>query len=312
MSRKIVGVTVSTPLSPQVIAEKTKSKYHMENKEIHVTAEEKQGWNNKLDASDLNDYATEKWVEEQGYLKEHQSLDDYAKKTEIPNVPEWAMRDSKPTYTATEIGADASGSAAQALSDANVHTGQEISKHNVATDAHNDLRIFISELTERVNALADSDDTTLDQMSEIVAYIKNNRELVEQVTTEKVSVTDIIDNLTTNLSNKVLSASMGVELKKLIDAIVIPTKVSAFENDKGYLTEHQSLADYAKKSELPIVPTKVSAFQNDAGYLTQHQSLEGYATEEWVEEKGYLTEIDKDEIIAEVLATLPAAEGVEY
>ena len=35
-------------------------------------------------------------------------------------------------------------------------------------------------------------------------------------------MSDIIDNLTTNLSNKVLSASMGVELKKLIDAITIP------------------------------------------------------------------------------------------
>ena len=58
----------------------------------------------------------------------------------------------------------------------------------------------------------------------------------------------------------------------------IPTKVSAFENDKGYLMEHQSLAEYAKKTELPTVPTKVSAFENDKGYLTQHQSLDAYAT----------------------------------
>lgn len=57
----------------------------------------------------------------------------------------------------------------------------------------------------------------------------------------------------------------------------IPTNVSAFENDKGYLTEHQSLVDYAKKTEIPTVPTKVSAFENDKGYLTEHQSLEGYA-----------------------------------
>ena len=46
---------------------------------------------------------------------------------------------------------------------------------------------------------------------------------------------------------------------------------------KGYLTEHQSLANYALKSEIPTVPTKVSAFANDAGYLTQHQSLDAYA-----------------------------------
>lgn len=38
--------------------------------------------------------------------------------------------------------------------------------------------------------------------------------------------------------------------------------------NKGYLTEHQSLADYALKSELPTVPTSVSALTNDSGYLT--------------------------------------------
>lgn len=57
----------------------------------------------------------------------------------------------------------------------------------------------------------------------------------------------------------------------------IPTNVSAFENDAGYLTEHQSLENYALKTEIPTVPTNVSAFNNDAGYLTEHQSLADYA-----------------------------------
>lgn len=34
----------------------------------------------------------------------------------------------------------------------------------------------------------------------------------------------------------------------------------------------------ADKSEIPTVPTNVSAFTNDAGYLTQHQSLSNYYT----------------------------------
>ena len=34
------------------------------------------------------------------------------------------------------------------------------------------------------------------------------------------------------------------------------------------------MSEYAKKSE---IPTKVSAFENDAGYLTQHQDLSEYA-----------------------------------
>lgn len=132
----------------------------------------------------------------------------------------------------------------------------------------------------------------------------------------------------------------------------VPTNVSAFTNDAGYLTEHQSLDNYytktesdgiyatqvvvneeiaarireirdvkdaietkANKTEIPTIPTNVSAFTNDAGYLTQHQSLDnyytktevntsletkadkteipslnGYATEQWVGQQGYLTE----------------------
>lgn len=60
--------------------------------------------------------------------------------------------------------------------------------------------------------------------------------------------------------------------KQEIDAkgFATETWVSA----QGYLTQHQDLSEYAKKSE---IPTKVSAFENDAGYLTQHQDLSDYA-----------------------------------
>lgn len=68
----------------------------------------------------------------------------------------------------------------------------------------------------------------------------------------------------------------GVPIKTEID---IPTKLSEFENDVGYLTAHQSLEDYATKT-----------WVNDKGYLTEHQSLSGYATEEWINSQGYLTE----------------------
>lgn len=51
-----------------------------------------------------------------------------------------------------------------------------------------------------------------------------------------------------------------------------------------------SEVDYIKnKPTIPVVPTNVSAFTNDAGYLTQHQSLAGYATETWVQQQGYST-----------------------
>ena len=95
----------------------------------------------------------------------------------------------------------------------------KVAAHNTGTDTHSDIRLLIQGLTDRLNALADSDDTTLDQLSEVVAYIKSNRSLIEAITTSKVSVADIVDNLTTNVSNKPLSAAQGVVIKTLIDAL---------------------------------------------------------------------------------------------
>ena len=93
----------------------------------------------------------------------------------------------------------------------------KIDTHNASTTAHNDIRLLISGLTTRLNTLVDSDDTTLDQLSEIVNYIKNNKSLIDGITTNKVNVADIINNLTTNVTNKPLSAAQGVVIKDLID-----------------------------------------------------------------------------------------------
>lgn len=100
-----------------------------------------------------------------------------------------------------------------------------VTNHASINTAHSDIRDLITGLTNRLNALADSDDTTLDQLSEIVAYIKSNKSLIDAITTSKISVSDIIDNLTTNNANKPLSAAQGVALKALIDGIAIPDKL---------------------------------------------------------------------------------------
>lgn len=96
------------------------------------------------------------------------------------------------------------------------YVADKIQQHNTAVSAHTDIRKLISELTNRLNTLADSDDTTLDQLSEIVAYIKSNRTLIENVTTSKVNVTDIINSLTASDTDKPLSAAQGKALKGLI------------------------------------------------------------------------------------------------
>ena len=91
--------------------------------------------------------------------------------------------------------------------------------HNTNAEAHADLRLGLKAISDRINAVLDSDDATLDELSEIVAYIKSNKSLIDAITISKVNVTDIVDNLVTNVANKPLSAAQGVAIKALIDAL---------------------------------------------------------------------------------------------
>ena len=87
----------------------------------------------------------------------------------------------------------------------------------------------------------------------------------------------------------------------------VPTNVSAFTNDAGYLTEHQSLDNYYTKTESDgkyatqvVVNEEIAARISDIRDVkatleskadkSEIPSLNGYATEQWVGAQGYLTE----------------------
>lgn len=139
---------------------------------------------------------------------ETQTLTEEQKTQARANIGAMSSNYTPPNQTAEQVGADPKGTAANA-----------ISAHNSNASAHSDIRTLISNLSEKLNALADSDDTTLDQLSEVVAYIKNNKSLIEGITTNKINVADIIDNLTTSDAKKPLSANQGVVLKGLINTL---------------------------------------------------------------------------------------------
>lgn len=63
------------------------------------------------------------------------------------------------------------------------------------------------------------------------------------------------------------TALTALEQKVTANTVAIDTK-----QPKGnYLTEHQSLEEYAKKVELPTVPTKVSQLENDSKFITRSE-----------------------------------------
>ncbi|MBR5305605.1 MAG: hypothetical protein IKU47_01665 [Oscillospiraceae bacterium] len=248
---------------------------------------------------------------------------NFAQKSDIPtslpasDVYSWAKQPNKPTYSKSDVGLgnvdnvkqySASNPPPYPVASVNGSTGDvevepkgtaqtKVTNHNSDDEAHNDIRLLLSALTKKVNDLLDSDDTTLDQMSEVVAYIKANRELLESYTTEKVNVADIIDNLTTSVSNKPLSAKQGVQLKALIDAITVPTALSQLTGD----TTHRTVTDAEKSAwnsksdfsgeygDLKNKPTKVTDFTNDAGYQKATEADNKY------QPKGsYLTEVPSE------------------
>jgi lysophospholipase L1-like esterase len=201
-----------------------------------------------------------------------------------PTVPAWAKAASKPTYTASEVGARPSNwmpTAADVGADSEGTASSVVSAHSTATDAHNDIRLALKDINDRLNAFFDSDDKTLDELSEIVTYITSNKALIDSITTSKVSVADIINNLTTNVTNKPLSAAQGVALKTLIDNLnaadvgalpsttVIPDALADLKADSNHrvVTDAEKTAWNAKANTSDI-PTKVSELTNDSGFLT--------------------------------------------
>lgn len=215
---------------------------------------------------------------------------DLTGKPTIPDVPSWAMQSTKPKYTAEEVGALPSTykpptqTAQQVGADPAGTAASKVSTHNADEEAHPAIRQLVTTLSGRLSALADSDDTTLDQLSEIVAYIKSNKALIDSITTGKVSTADIVNNLTSTATNKPLSAAQGKALKALIDAIVVPTKLSELAGDATHrlVTDAEKTAwnakstfsgAYADLTGKPTIPTKTSQLTNDSGYLTKHQDI---------------------------------------
>ena len=158
-----------------------------------------------------NEYITENELNAKGYLTQHQSLADYAKtadlgdlatkdtvaKTDLasdvqtslgkadsalqsytetdPTVPSQAKASSKPSYTASEVGADASGTAAGL-----------VNTHNSASNAHADIREQIGELsdtkadkTQGVFYIEGDSSSTTDTTNKVATWIGAHDEITE-------------------------------------------------------------------------------------------------------------------------------------
>lgn len=82
------------------------------------------------------------------------------------------------------------------------------------------------------------------------------------------------------------------------NTISLDTTVVALKADLSAVATSGSYNDLTDKPTIPTVPTNVSAFTNDAGYLTKHQDISGKAnladvyTKAQIDAKHYLTYVE--------------------
>ena len=94
----------------------------------------------------------------------------------------------------------------------------------------------------------------------------------------KEYVDDAIENIDITETDPTVPAWAKAENKPTYTA----SEVGALPDDTALFSGNYN--DLSNKPTIPVVPTNVSSFTNDAGYLTQHQSLSDYATKSYVEQ----------------------------
>lgn len=105
-----------------------------------------------------SDLVTEQELEAKGYLTEFTETD--------PTVPSWAKQPTKPTYTLSELGAEPAGAAANALSQANSYTDQQI---GIITNGADPSYSTLKSLSDAILA----QNTTIGGINTEVSGIKN-------------------------------------------------------------------------------------------------------------------------------------------
>ena len=179
-----------------------------------------------------------------------------------------------------------------------------VPEHNVSLDSHQDIRAEIKKLADELEAVLDSDDETLDELSEIVRYIKSNKSLIDAITTSKINVADIIDNLSTNVANKPLSAGQGVELKKVLDTLsvrvedleFVPVNISDFKSSITTAEKGATVNDVTLSWKLNKTPNPATdSLMLDGEFITLAKSGELDLTEQGItsNRKWVLTATDR-------------------
>lgn len=159
---------------------------------------------------------------------------------------------------------------------------------------------LLAEINKLKSDVAKLNPEKLDQLevkvNNAVTKVNNVSTRVNNAVSQAQSASQLAEDAAAQVANKVNASDLATvattgKYSDLKNKPTIPSKTSQLTNDSGFLTEHQSLTDYAKKTDLNSYAKKTEIPDvSDFATKSEIPSVEGLASESWVEGKGYLTQ----------------------
>lgn len=201
----------------------------------------------------------------------HSHDDIYYTETEVDNKLA-TKADSSHNHTGVY---DANGAAASALTSANAYTDSKIDA--LVGEGASTTLDTIGEIS---SAIEDNQDA-IDLLNAAIANKANASDLISHTGDTTIHITSAERNSWNAKSN--FSGNYNDLTNKPSIPSIDGLAAETYVDDKVGAITAESIGALPNTTVIPTVPTNVSAFTNDAGYLTEHQSLDGLATETYVD-----------------------------
>lgn len=261
----------------------------------------------------LNGYATERWVENQGYLTEHQSLEGYA-------TEEWV--EGKHYLTTAPVisvnGKTGEVTVAEGLTPL-IGTTATVTPQQVMVALGEGRDVCVKATATLLDIPVELKFTSFNRATD-TSYGGQAIDVVISQTIAVYDTTYYLFELVGGLENGT-SLSWAIIDTQLVDTVYFSRNVSGFITTETDPT----VSSWAKQPNkptytasevgalpadtvIPVVPSNISAFNNDVPYLTAHQSLAAYQTKNITDAGGYFS-TDTVEAALQELGSL--VDGVE-